>query len=364
MSAVTTPELYVPGAVDADVHVAPASFAELRPHLSSYWQQYLDESSIRPPLVTHAYPPLAASSLSEAARARGAAAPPCCYEDLAHQYLDVANPAAAVLTCVTGYDSYRNPFFTAAMATALNDWVVAEFLGRDPRLRASLVVSTVSPQDAVAEIERVGGRPEFVAVLLPIRSDQPWGHRNQQPIFAAAREHGLQVTLHAWGRPGKAPTPSGFTGTYLEDYVANQPIAQAQLLSLVCDGVFEQFPDLRVVVAEAGFAWLPPLLWRFDKDWKGVWREVPWVTRLPSEYVRDHVRLTTAPAHLPPDDDQLDELLGMMGGPGMLMFASDFPHQHDAGIGRLLARLGDEDRAAVLGGTATETYGLSAAAPR
>jgi hypothetical protein len=79
------------------------------------------------------------------------------------------------------------------------------------------------------------------------------------------------VALHAWGRPGKATTPSGFTTTYLEDYLVNQPIAQAQLLSFVSEGVFERFLDLRVMVTECGFAWLPPLLWRFDKDWKGAW---------------------------------------------------------------------------------------------
>ena len=118
-----------------------------------------------------------------------------------------------------------------------------------------------------------------------MRSDLPWGHKNNHAMFAAARAGWLQVGLHAWGRAGKAPTPSGFTTTYLEDYLGNQPIAQAQVLSFVSEGVFERFPDLRVMVTECGFAWLPPLLWRFDKDWKGVWREVPWVKRRPSEYV-------------------------------------------------------------------------------
>ena len=126
----------------------------------------------------------------------------------------------------------------------------------------------------------------------------------------------MQVGLHAWGRAGKAATPSGFTTTYLEDYVGNQPIAQAQVLSFVSEGVFERFPELRVVVAECGFAWLPPLLWRFDKDWKGVWREVPWVKRRPSEYVREHFLFTTAPAHLPADPIALGQLLEMMDGSG------------------------------------------------
>ncbi len=83
---------------------------------------------------------------------------------------------------------------------------------------------------------------------------------------------------------------------------------------------------------ECGFAWLAPLLWRFDKDWKGVWREVPWVKRRPSEYVREHFRFTTAPAHLPSDPAALHQVLEMLDGPGMLAYASDYPHRHGDGL--------------------------------
>ena len=50
----------------------------------------------------------------------------------------------------------------------------------------------------------------------------------------------------------------------------------------------------------------------------------------------------------------------MLGGVGMLAYASDFPHYHDAGIGRLLHPLGDEDRRAVLVDNATEVYQFAA----
>jgi predicted TIM-barrel fold metal-dependent hydrolase len=169
---------------------------------------------------------------------------------------------------------------------------------------------------------------------------------------------GLHIGLHAWGRAGKAPTPSGFTTTYLEDYLGNQPIAQAQLLSFVSEGVFERFPDLHVVLSECGFAWLAPLLWRFDKDWKGVWREVPWVKRRPSEYVRDHFRFTTAPAHLPRGPEALDQMLEMMDGSDMLVYASDYPHEHGDGLPALLDRLSDEQRRGVISDTAAALYGI------
>lgn len=332
-------------AFDCDVHVAPASYDALSPYLSDYWRQYITEAGIRLTNVAHAYP-------------RGIAKPtPSSYEQLSEHVLEKAGPRFVVLNCLTGFETHRNAYLAAAVASAINDWVREEFLARDERLHASLVVSTVAPDDAVSEIERVGEEKQFVQVLLPVRSDLPWGQKNNHAMFAAARAARLQIGLHAWGRAGKATTPSGFTTTYLEDYLGNQPIAQAQVLSFVSEGVFERFPGLRVVVIECGFAWLAPLLWRFDKDWKGVWREVPWVKRRPSEYVREHFRFTTTPAHLPSDPVTLDQLLEMMGGADMLMYASDYPHRHGNDLATLLDRLTEEQRRSVLWATAAELYG-------
>ena len=132
-------------------------------------------------------------------------------------------------------------------------------------------------------------------------------------------------------------------------------------MSLVSEGVFDRVPSLRVALLECGFSWLPPMLWRFDKDWKAVWREVPWVKDRPSEYVRRHFRATTAPAQLPADAGQAAQLAEMLGAGELLVFASDHPHQHgDGHLEVLLAALGDEGRDAVMHGNAAQLYRLAA----
>ena len=103
------------------------------------------------------------------------------------------------------------------------------------------------------------------------------------------------------GRAARRPRPASPTPTSRTTWATRSIVAQAQVLSLVTEGVFDRVPSLRVVLLECGFSWLPPLLWRFDKDWKAVWREVPWVKDKPSEYVRRHFRAATAPAQLPAD---------------------------------------------------------------
>jgi uncharacterized protein len=337
------------GAVDCDVHCAPASLDALAPHLDDSWVGYIGEAGVSlNGRAGGAYPPRLPAA-------------PAGYEELEEQLLGPSEPRHAVLNCVSLYEIHRNPYFSAAVARAVNDWLRAEWLDRDERLRASMCVSALDVGGAVAEIDRLGDDPRFVQVLLPVRSDTPYGNVRFHPLFEAAVRHDLVVGLHAWGRAGTAPGVSGITGTYIEDYLANSQIVQTQVVSLVSEGVFDRFPSLRVALIECGFTWMPSLLWRFDKDWKGVWREVPWVRERPSEYVRKHFRATTEPAQLPLDDEARAALLDMVGVE-MLMYASDHPHEHGDSGAALLEAVDAEAREAITQSTATTFYRLEAIA--
>jgi predicted TIM-barrel fold metal-dependent hydrolase len=255
---------------------------------------------------------------------------------------------------------HRNPHYAAVLARAVNDWLRDEFLVKDDRLRAGMVVSALDIPAAAAEVERIGGDERYVQVLMPVRNDVPYGNVIYRPLLEAAQRHGLPLALHAWGRGGNAPTTTGVTTTYLEDYASNAHIAEVQVLSLVAEGVFAAFPELKVAFLECGFTWLPAHLWRFDKDWKGVWREVPWVSERPSEYVRRHMRFTTEPAQLPQDAAQIAEVVQMVGAE-MLMYASDHPHDHGGAGAALIEHLGAQDAEAVLRGNAAAFYGKAVA---
>ncbi len=174
----------------------------------------------------------------------------------------------------------------AALARAVNDWLAKEWLDRDPRLRASIVVPIQNAEMAAAEIERCAADRRFVQVLLPCLSDQPLGRRLHWPIYEAAQRHGLPVAIHAGSTYRHPVTPVGWPSTFTEDYVAQAQGFQTQLTSLVCEGVLSRFPDLTFVFAESGFTWLPSYLWRLTKYWHGLRMEIPWVDQPPADLIR------------------------------------------------------------------------------
>ena len=86
----------------------------------------------------------------------------------------------------------------------------------------------------------------------------------------------------------------------------------------------------------------------------------PWLKRLPSEYIVEHVRLTTQPIEEPAGRDELAQVLAMMSAERTVMFSSDYPHWDDDDPNRVLWRLTPDVRARILGGAAAELYGLDA----
>jgi predicted TIM-barrel fold metal-dependent hydrolase len=50
------------------------------------------------------------------------------------------------------------------------------------------------------------------------------------------------------------------------------------------------------------------------------------VKRLPSETIREHLRLSTQPMEEPENPRHFEMLLEMIGSDEMLMFATDYPH--------------------------------------
>jgi predicted TIM-barrel fold metal-dependent hydrolase len=315
-------------AIDCDVHNAVPSVKVLYPYLPDYWIDLMTDSG-HPGLEPNYYP--VNSPIAARPGARVAGGPPGSdFSVLKAQALDGAGVRRAIINCLYGVQVIHNEYWASVMASAVNDWIADEWLAKDNRLSASILVASQNPAAAVAEIEKRAGDRRFVQVLLLARSQMPLGKRFYWPIYEAAAKHKLPICVHAGGGFGNPPMPVGWQYYYLEEYLAVAQGFQSQLASLVLEGVFSKYPDLKVVFAESGFTWLPSLMWRLDKNWKGLRREVPWIDRLPSEIIKQHFRFTLQPLDEPMNPKHLLEVIEQLESEDLLLFSTDYPHwQYD-----------------------------------
>ena len=340
--------------IDCDLHPALPPTEALLPYLDPYWRdQFANRHIDRMSFNLTSYAPN--SPISARPDWRQSGVPGGDLDFMRRRALDRFGTRLAICNPLHGAVALFNADMAAALCAAVNDWVAGELLDREPRLRASILVPMHDPQAAVAEIERVAADRRFVQVLVLAMGDLMLGRRIFWPVYAVAEKHDLPIGVHAGSTYQRAPTPSGWPAHRVEDYIAQSSAFEAQLVSFVTEGVFQKFPRLKLVLIESGFTWLPPLLWRTAKLWRGVRPEVPWLDRSPAEIIRDHVRLTLQPIDAP-DRGMLERTLDHIGSDRMLLFSTDFPHWQFDGDDVLPAGLPDETVRRIMVDNPLETY--------
>ncbi|HEY0420157.1 MAG TPA: amidohydrolase family protein, partial [Acetobacteraceae bacterium] len=243
------------GGIDCDVHPALPGMAALLPHLDPYWREQVTVRGIDGMDLASFPTRIPANGRPDWRPAEGK--PGTSLELLRRDALDGFGTSIAICNPLYGVQAVYNEHFAAALARAMNDWLAAEWLDREPRLRASITIAPQNVADAVTEIERCAPDRRFVQVLFLAMGEAMLGRRQYWPVYEAAQRHGLAIGIHAGSTARHAITSNGWPSYYLEDYAANAQAAQSQLLNLVHEGVFVKFPRLRVVMIESGFTWLP-----------------------------------------------------------------------------------------------------------
>jgi uncharacterized protein len=350
------------GAIDVDFHPPAPRIAELVSHLDEYWAEQVVARNIdRAPFALTSYPPNSPLSCrdgwrDEERQAGGG------YEFLAREGLDSFGTGLAIANIPHGVAALHNPDMGSALCAAVNDHLRTIWLDREPRLRGSILVSVEDPELAAKEIDRMAEDPRMVQVLLLAMLDAPHGNRRFWPIYRAAERHSLAVAIHAGSLYRHAPAVSGWPCYQLEDYVLQSTAFENIVLSLLAEGVFQEFPLLNFVFLESGFAWLPTTLWRIDKTWRGVRAEVPWLDRKPSQILEDRLFVSLQPVDLP-NAEALAMTIRHIGGTGKLLFSTDYPHRQFNGLDALPQGLPSEGTRAILAGNALRAYRRLAADP-
>ncbi len=348
-----------PTIVDADVHNAIAKPQDLLPFLARTWhEQWLNAG---PGYGGGWYSPIGV--MRRDADPEGGGTPGSDPHYLKKHHLDPYGIDYAVLTGsgILGISLQPDPDYGNAVASAYNDWLAETWLKASPKYKGSILVNHADPAAAAKEIDRMGGHPDMVQVIMCSGARMLYGQRFYHPIYEAAERNGLPVAVHP-GTEGRgvagAPTPSGYPTRYMEWHNILPANYMAHINSLVCEGVFEKFPGLVFVGVEGGLAWLPHLMWRMDKNYKALRDQAPWLKQMPSAYIRRHVRLTTQPIEEPSHPDHLNQILDMIGSDQMVMFSSDYPHWDFDNPKLALREIRKDLRDKILYENAMKLYGL------
>jgi uncharacterized protein len=309
--------------IDCDIHPSVPNVNALLPYMDQFWQESFVARGMDG-FDVQSYPPGAPITCRPDWRPQKGK-PGTSLDAMRQQALDPFGIGLAICNTLYGGQVAVSETMGAAICSALNDWIAEQWLDKEPRLRASIVVPAQAPLLAVEEIERKAPDKRFVQVLMPAACEMMLGRSYYGPIYEAAVKHDLPIGLHAGSMYRYAPSSTGWPSHFMHDYLANQQIFEDQLLSLVSNGIFVKFPTLRLVLIESGVTWLPGFLWRAIKTWRAVRAEVPWVKESPADTIRRQVRLTAQPMDAP-DAQTVERIVNQIASDEMLLFATDYPH--------------------------------------
>jgi predicted TIM-barrel fold metal-dependent hydrolase len=211
-----------------------------------------------------------------------------------------------------------------------------EFCSVDRRLLATCYVPLADPaRAAAAATDAIAAG----AAALLVASGCPPGHSPSHldlfPVWAAASEADVPVVFHVGGTGplidpsyfvNGLPIPHDFHGGDENfrsvDYMGI-PVPPAQTLAtMIFDGVFEAFPELRVGVMEQGAIWVPSWLRQMESAFEAFVKHEERLRALsmrPSDYVHRQIRFTPYPTE---DVGWIVE----QGGADLVLFSSDYPH--------------------------------------
>ena len=215
---------------------------------------------------------------------------------------------------------------------AHNRWLV-DFVAEAPHRRAGIgQIFTNNIDDAIEDVKWIKEHGLRGGVLLPnVAPDVHWVKPLYDPeydrLWAVLQDLEIPVNVHGGtGLPNYGSYPVSQL-LYINEvsFYSQRPLVQ-----MLLSGVFERFPRLKLVITEAGAAWLPGLLNQLDgvmakiRD-TGATGEIRYdrgvvLPLLPSEYFRRQVYMGISQPK-PIDAAVLD-----LYGHEHFMWGSDYPH--------------------------------------
>ena len=223
-----------------------------------------------------------------------------------------------------------DPPALVAAFSAFNRWLEDDWgYAYHERIYAAPMITLVDVDAAVAELSRVLDADARIVCIKGGPAHSPIGLLSPadarfDPFWGLVNESGVTVGIHSgdagYGRYINDWEPYGdleaFRHSPLRSVISSDRPPFETMAALVCQGLFDRFPNVRVATIESGAEWVPSLIKKLAKSYG----QMPTAFRSdPVETFREHVWV--APFY---EDDMgvLKDVLGV----DRLLFGSDWPH--------------------------------------
>jgi predicted TIM-barrel fold metal-dependent hydrolase len=289
------------------------------------------------------------------------------------EFLDGAGLAYSALYPTWGlhYGFITNRDWAIAACRAYNDWLHDTYLKRDKRFIGMAIIPMQEPAAAVKELRRCVTRLGMKGAVLPSNGlPNPLGAKCFWPVYEEANRLGCAIAVHGGphNRMGLDDLDV-FAAVNALGHPFGQMIAFASMLT---NGLFDRYPEVRFAFLEGGVSWLTVMLERFPRAWE---------THIPLDPRGESVRLDAGEgigeriASLIRDgrifvgcegDEPFIADVARHAGGAPAFFSTDFPHETTrerclAAISTIKKRkdLKPDDRQRVLFGNAARLYGVA-----
>lgn len=248
----------------------------------------------------------------------------------------------------------EDPELYMACMDVYNEWLI-EYTKPAARrlLPVGFLASFLKPEtarDQVQKLKQLG----FKTVQMPsYPRGVRYNSRELDPLWSAVVESGLTLAFHVtafqefhgWGALGA-------------NVSRNMSPFRPLLGQLIFSGVFERHPELKVVFAEGGIAWVADSIYTMDKLCRSYYSILkPQLPRLPSFYWQRNCMATFM-------DDPVGLAVIDRIGADNVMWSLDYPHPEsvfgEAGhiAQSVYETVGPEKAKKILGGNAARLYGI------
>jgi len=260
-----------------------------------------------------------------------------------------------------GLMQYRyavTPEQNLAGCRAYNRWL-ADLIKANPARHAGVALVNVDDIDVtVQEIRNAKEMGLWGGVLLPSSTgDHPFYHHPRYaPLWTVCEELEMPIQSHSGWSPDYGDVPAA-TAMYISEV---DMWAQRPFTALLWSGVFENHPNLKYVITEAGCGWIVeklrvlefkaenPIFKHFTKD----------LSLRPSEYFTRQCFIGAS--FMPPHEGKFRHEIGIKN----LMWGSDYPHLEGTwpntmkALNETFSDYPEDEIRAILGTNAASVYGF------